>query len=85
MEKMTENEMRRVGKRAAVAVQAAIAPFIKTLKVDGVLEISAEAEAEIQRRAQDAVDFHWPGRFEVTCSLNNSNLDLTMKPRKVVH
>jgi hypothetical protein len=50
-----------------------------------VLEISVEAEAEIQRRAQGAVDFQWPGRFEVTCSMNDSELDLIMKPRKVVH
>lgn len=59
---MTDHELRRIGKRAAAAVQAAIAPLLKTLRVDGV--ISVEAEAEIQRRAQGAVDFQWPGRFE---------------------
>ena len=78
---MTDHELRRIGKRAAAAVQAAIAPLLKTLRVDGVLEISVEA----QRRAQGAVDFQWPGRFEVTCSMNDSELDLIMKPRKVVH
>lgn len=77
--------MRHIGRKAAAAVRAAISPLLKTMKVDGVLEISPEAEAEIQRRAQDCVDFYWPGRFEVTCSLKNSTLDLTMKPRKVVH
>ncbi len=85
MTKMTDHELQRIGRRAAAAVQAAITPLLKTLRVDGVLEISVEAEAEIQRRAQGAVDFQWPGRFEVTCSMNDSELDLIMKPRKVVH
>ena len=84
---MTVKTDRQIGRRAAKAVQSALAPLLKTLEVDGgaALEISIAAEAEIQRLAQAAVDRHWPGRFEVACSLQDSGLNLTMKPRKVVH
>lgn len=82
---MTDDELRSIGRKAAAAVRAAVSPLLKTMKVDGVLEISLEAEAKIQRRAQDCVDFYWPGRFEITCSLKNHKLELTMNPRKVVH